>query len=71
MQLASIQRFVEETREKLESSNRSCQGHDNAGHEYGSLVGSLPSQVIDSPSRPSSLVPWFSLGLFSIQLCID
>eukprot|EP00752_Nemacystus_decipiens_P014332 g12751.t1 len=46
-ELASIQRFVEETRKKLEASARSSRGHENGGCDYGSSVGSLPLQEGD------------------------
>lgn len=48
-QLASIRRFVEETRKKPEASapSFSSPGHEKGTREYGSLVGSLPSQVSD------------------------
>eukprot|EP00903_Cladosiphon_okamuranus_P006417 g6281.t1 len=46
-ELASIQRFIEETRQKLDSSAQSSLGHQEGGREYGTLVRGLPSQEAD------------------------
>ncbi|CAM9786969.1 unnamed protein product [Ectocarpus sp. 4 AP-2014] len=43
-ELASIRRFVAETRQKLEASSVASEGE---GGEYGALVGRLPSQEVD------------------------